>query len=181
MEGDENVLKRSKGGRQIKFDIVIPTPKGDIYCVYFKRLTEVANVAAGAKPKLPINLVHKILGHPDEDKTRKTAKMIGIKLIQGGLDSCDAFAAVKENQKNVPKVSSLVLSVNNAERVFLDTATIKKPEEGPQVQKPNWHLIVDERTKIKISNFFETKDGMVEPTCKLFEKWQKQGKPMKFI
>ena len=40
---------------------------------------------------------------------------------------------------------------------------------------------MDERTKIKGSDFYETKDGMVEPTCELFEKWQKQGKPVKFV
>ena len=52
MEGDENVLKRSKGGRQIKFDIVIPTPKGALYGMYIKRASEGTRVT---EKLLPVN------------------------------------------------------------------------------------------------------------------------------
>ena len=36
----------------IKFDIVIPTPKGSVICVYFKRASEVSKVAGKI---LPVN------------------------------------------------------------------------------------------------------------------------------
>ena len=96
--------------------------------------------------------------------------MLGIEIQPGRLDPCDACAAAKAKQKNIPKVSTQVPSKENAGRVFLDTATVKKPKGGPRVQKPNWRVVVDERTKIKTLDFFETKDGMVEPTCELFQK-----------
>ena len=60
-------------------------------------------------------------------------------------------------------------------------ATVKKPQGRPHVQKPIWRVVVDERTKIKTLDLFGTKDGMVEPTCKLFQKWKNEDKPVKFI
>jgi len=41
-----------------------------------------------------------------------------------------------------------------------------------RVNKPHWRIIVDERTQLKVSNFFERKNGVVEPTCELFYKWK---------
>jgi hypothetical protein len=40
---------------------------------------------------------------------------------------------------------------------------------------------VDERTQLKFSDFFNTKIGMVEPTCQLFYKWKEKGMPVKVV
>ena len=42
-------------------------------------------------------------------------------------------------------------------------------------------MIVDERTNYAISTFFPTKGGMVEPTCKLFQKLKDKGMPVKIV
>ena len=34
---------------------------------------------------------------------------------------------------------------------------------------------------LKFSDFFETKDGMVEPTCSKMNQWKQQGKPVKIV
>jgi hypothetical protein len=34
---------------------------------------------------------------------------------------------------------------------------------------------------MKFSNFYETKNGVVEPTCKLFQRWKDAGKAVKFL
>jgi hypothetical protein len=47
--------------------------------------------------------------------------------------------------------------------------------------KPNWQIIVDEQTQLKCSNFFETKNGMVEPTCEQFQLWKDAGKEVYYI
>jgi hypothetical protein len=39
-------------------------------------------------------------------------------------------------------------------------------------------MIVDEKTQLKWSDFFKTKDEMVEPTCMLFKEWKDFGKPL---
>ena len=47
--------------------------------------------------------------------------------------------------------------------------------------KPNWQLIVDEKTGMKFSQFFATKNGMVGPTCEKFNIWKQKGRPVKIL
>ena len=53
---------------------------------------------------------------------------------------------------------------------FLDVSTVKQPValgevvEKKKLCKSNWQIMVDERTQLTFSNFFETKSRMVEPT-----------------
>jgi hypothetical protein len=58
---------------------------------------------------------------------------------------------------------------------------VKSPKDGPKVTKPNWRIIVYEQTQLKFSNFFETKNGMVEPTCEQFQQWKDVGKEVCYI
>jgi hypothetical protein len=41
--------------------------------------------------------------------------------------------------------------------------------------------MVDEKTQLKFSDFFNTKIGMVENTYQLFYKWKEQGLPVKIV
>ena len=34
---------------------------------------------------------------------------------------------------------------------------------------------------MKWTNFYDTKDKMVEPTCEMFHKWKREGKPEKSV
>jgi hypothetical protein len=54
-------------------------------------------------------------------------------------------------------------------------------DDGPTVTKPNWHMLVDEAMRIKVSTFYDTKKGMVEPTCELFHRWKLGGFPVKVV
>ena len=60
-------------------------------------------------------------------------------------------------------------------------ATVKKIKDGPNVSKPNWRIMVDEKTNLKFSDVFQTKNGMVEPTCEQLNKWKQARRPVKFI
>jgi hypothetical protein len=42
----------------------------------------------------------------------------------------------------------------------------------PKVTKPNWRIMVDENTNMKITHFFKAKNGMCEPTCELINKFK---------
>jgi hypothetical protein len=53
----------------------------------------------------------------------------------------------------VPKESEHKLADKDANRIFLDIATVKKLKNGPNVTKPNWRIMVDERTGMKFSDF----------------------------
>jgi hypothetical protein len=81
----------------------------------------------------------------------------------------------------VPKKSEHVPSVENNGRIFLGIATIKKVKDGPSVYRPNWRIMVDERTNLKFSDFYQTKAGMVKPTCEQFHRWKQAGQPVKFV
>jgi hypothetical protein len=50
----------------------------------------------------------------------------------------------------------------------------------PKVVKLNWWIMVNEHTQMKFSDFFTTKNAMVEPTCAQFQKWKDSGRPVKF-
>jgi hypothetical protein len=42
-------------------------------------------------------------------------------------------------------------------------------------------MMVDERTELKFSDFFVTKNGMVEPTCEQLHRWKQSGHGVKYI
>jgi len=49
------------------------------------------------------------------------------------------------------------------------------------VTRSNWRLVVNAITQLKISDFFGTKDAMVEPTYQKINQWKLQGKPVKIV
>jgi predicted nucleotidyltransferase len=42
LHGDKEAIWIEKDGVEIRFDIIIPTPRGALYCMYYKRQPEVA-------------------------------------------------------------------------------------------------------------------------------------------
>jgi hypothetical protein len=77
MTGDKELIKMTKGDAEICFDIVIPTAKGAIYRMYFKRGGEVGNMvtdannqveeAAPKQLKMSIQQAHSQFGHAHKD------------------------------------------------------------------------------------------------------------------
>ena len=66
-------------------------------------------------------------------------------------------------------------------RIYSDTSTIK-PEDGKEhIPRNTWHIMVNEKTWCKVSNFYDTKIVMVQPTYVQFEKWRKVNKPVNVV
>jgi hypothetical protein len=59
--------------------------------------------------------------------------------------------------------------------------TVKKLKNGPNVTTPNLQIMVNKRTGMKFSDFYETKDGMIEPTCVQWNHWKDEGLAVKFV
>ena len=77
----------------------------------------------------------------------------------------------QREREPVAKVGKREPSSYPNELVFLDVFTIKKPQsynEVKKINKPVWRLIVDDYSGLAFSEFYYTKDGMVEPTCEQF-------------
>ena len=191
MHGDKSCIKMTKGKASICFDIVIPTAKGAIYAMYFKRemkkavdVNDVSSTAIAQEQApeqrsktMTIMQAHNRLGHAHEDAIRKAAKVIGFKITQGKMGPCEGCTLAKAKQKNVPKLNtSHVKSTVFPECIFIDITTLKLSEDEPKLTKSNMLIVVDEATQLKLVYFYDHKDQMVEPLCQLISKWRQNNK-----
>jgi hypothetical protein len=131
LKGNREAIWLTKDDNEVVFDMKVPTNKGLLFAMYFKRGKEIAAAATDSLPRrMPIKKAHAVLGHSDEDSTRRTAAELGIEITRGLMRPCDACAAAKAKQKNVPKQQDDHVPATGTDlRIFLDIATIKKNKE----------------------------------------------------
>ena len=107
-DGSWAVIRRcfgsKKDGQEVCFDIIILTPKGALYCMYYKRETEKALAATMSGTKLNVLKAHDLLGHCSEEMTWAATKLMGW-VLTSSWKLCESCAAAKAKQKNVPKES----------------------------------------------------------------------------
>ena len=179
--GDETKSGLRKGSRNVEFDIIIKTSKGALFCAYFKRKevtgekglileskrNKVEESTRSVTKKISVTLAHEVLGHMGEARTRATAKHMGLELTHGSLKPRESCATGKAKQKKMPQKSPHITATGSNERIFLDILTIKKPkgDERNKTTKKNWRIIVDEFSGMKFSDFYETKNRIIKPTC----------------
>jgi len=186
LHGDHKSIWLEKAGNVIRFDILIKTKEGTIFAMYLKRTSrsdqEVTGLGTDSTMRLSVIKAHDLLGHTNEDMTRATAKALGWEITRGGMPPCEACSVSKAKQKNVTKTSDHVTATKNAYRMFVDMASIKGQINGPKVNsKRHWRMMVDERTGMKFSSFYRTKDGMIEPTLEQWNKWKQNGLVVKKV
>jgi len=97
------------------------------------------------------------------------------------MKPCDSCRVGKAKQKDIPKLQLGEPSKNGESRIYLDVATVKHRKGQPKTTKPIWQIMVDKKTQLKFSDFYKTKDGMIEPTCEQLFKWQKTNKTVMYI
>jgi hypothetical protein len=179
LHGNNKAIWLTKGDDKITFDIIIPTPEGMVFAVYFNRNEEIASMsvnATGPTEAAPVTMsieqAHTKFGHTNEEDTRKTAKELGIVLTQGTLRPCEACTVAKAKQKNVIKRSAHKAATKTDERrIFIDIcSTVKKTKKRKDLACPNWYLTVDEQTQLKFSKFCPKKNDMIEPACAQLQK-----------
>jgi hypothetical protein len=153
----------SKGDKKIVFDERVPTKNGIILGGYMLRTETATANALVKKPTISLRAAHDRFGH---------INAIGFEVGRGGIGVWVACTNAKAQQKSVPQESEHVPSTVPNERVFLDQAWITKPDKSVPMASTNvWRIIADEATQLKFSDFFSTKNGMVEPTCVQLDKW----------
>jgi len=68
------------------------------------------------------------------------------------------------------------------ERVGLDITSVKVPNNiMATVTEPHWRIIVDEKTGMKFSDFYKTKNQIGEPTAERFYSWKANGIPVTYL
>ena len=133
-----------------------------------------SGILDGGGTKLSINQAHSNLGHIGEDAVQKIAGHLGWHLTQGMITACELCAVGKAHHQNLGHCSEVMVSMHPM-CVHFDISSIKKLESVSHIHKPHLQIIVIDAMQLKFVHFFETKDGMVEPPCKLFSRWKQSG------
>jgi hypothetical protein len=195
LNGNNKGLSLRKGSTILDFDIVIRTKKGKLFCTRIRRkeaAQEVSLMNSNREEQhevtgdeshwtraMSIANLHAMLGHAGEQACRESAKELDIHLMRGSLQPCEACLTAKAKKKSVNHHQHQRSLIPN-ERIYLDLSRLIRAGDKT-IYKPNWRLIVDERTGMKFTDFFTNKSKMVEPTCELLHKWKGQGRPVKYI
>ena len=96
---------------------------------------------------------------------------------------CESCSIGNAKQYAINKhVNNNKKAMRTGERIFSDLVTIKTPQESSiTITKKNWHIVMDQDTGYKESQFHCINSDFVEPTCKRFSKWKNNGKPVTYI
>jgi hypothetical protein len=68
MGGNKDSIWIEKGPSKVTFNLMIPTPEGMIFAIYFAGDTEIAGVFQDKAIMMTIQQAHECLGHPNEDR-----------------------------------------------------------------------------------------------------------------
>ncbi len=129
-----------------------------------------------------IKRAHKCFGHINETTTHKTATQLGMALSRTGFATCESCAIGKAQQHNVPKDSSGEKETNFNGRVSHDLSKIKVPEGlDVTINKPNWHIMVDQLSGFKRSKFFMTKNEIIDYMCQIMHLEAERGYPIQIL
>ena len=181
-----NNITITKGDAKIVFDIQVDTPNGRLFCVCLKRtaVPELMNGNVDDKTKrqvkLPLQKVHSMLGHANEDATRLMANHLGIQLTRGNMKPCLPCTIGKAQQRAVSRSKEKHPNAvkDNERRVFLDLMSLVN-----KANKRRFHLrlMIDQASGLKSLIKCDTKNEMVEPTCEELQKWKDNGRTVKYI
>ena len=127
LEGNASELTVSIGKRKYRFDNKIKSGKGFVFGI---RINSDGNITSSMPMRTTyhINKIHERLGHPGENITRATAKILGVNL-HGTMKHCDGCVLGKMRQKNLPK-QKIASAKEVGHRFFLDISSIKYQSIG---------------------------------------------------
>ena len=96
---------------------------------------------------------------------------------------CKACSVGKVEQFTINKhMKDSKKATRAGKRIFSDLVIIKAPQDSDiTINNKNWHIVVDQYTGYKESEFYCTKSAFVELMCKKFSKWKNNGKPVTYM
>ena len=167
---------------------------GFLWAIYLKRVTlndgeVVAAITPNTHLAMHIGKAHNLLGHMNEDMTRKSATALGWTITRGALGPCGHCAESKARRKNIAKAPNTGTkpATKDADRLYLDQSTLRRrnPALGSsdQVGTPYkiWNMQVLEYSGLKMSKIYPTKNAMIEPTCQRLHLMKQHGMMPKYI
>ncbi len=129
-----------------------------------------------------IKHAHEYFGHMNEIATRKTAAQLGMELSWPEFTMCESCAIGKAQQHNVPKELLGKKATTFNGRMGLDLSKIKVPEGlDVTINKPNWHIMVDQLLGFKRSKFFVTENEIIKYMCQIMHSEAERGYPIQLL
>ena len=61
------------------------------------------------------------------------------------------------------------------------TTLCQKDDNGSSAALKHGRILIDKKSPLKFSNVYDTKNGMVEPTCKKVNWWKQAGQTVKYF
>jgi len=176
--------------KEFIFNIKIETSRGVLFAVRIDNKNEMMaavndqEIAIKSTKNVDINEANSLLGHLSEKSTREIASKFRWTLT-GTKEKCIHCAIGKGRQANVEKKSNHVVSNKIGERIFLDVAAVMPDKDSDasveSSYKKYWRIMVDEASQFKISDFFVSKNAMIEPTCETIFNLKEENKIVKYI
>ena len=108
---------------------------------------------------------HDLLGHCNHRSTKEVVVVLGWVVTGDENDPCIYFTTAKAKQNTLDRTRNSKARESN-ERIGIDISTIKSPRKSEIiVSKPNWLMVVDEMSGVKISSFHKNKDDIIDMYC----------------
>ena len=187
-KGIELIMGEGEKRKKIKFNIKAHTSKGVLYCMRIKmdRDNEVSAALADEKDEKEngkwravknMENLHQELGHMSENECRKVARNMGMELTKKTMPICAACGIAKVRREDISTNKTVTFNEDDIknkklkinERISIDLSKIGEPankmKNDPSLRNLQWRMIIDEATGRKFSEFYPSKDKMVEPTC----------------
>ena len=156
LSGNSKGLELIKGKKKIRFDIIMRTKKGALYCVLMKREIRSADqkvaAALGSGTQMPLTQAHVMPGHPSFEAKQAMAHNLGWETSPSNARElvCQAYNEVKAKQKSIPEESGAEKTVEPNNRLYHNISTIKAPADANvTISKPVWSMLTDERTLMR--------------------------------
>eukprot|EP00957_Ditylum_brightwellii_P079204 6023899-Ditylum_brightwellii.AAC.1 len=117
------------------------------------------------------------MGHMSEADCRKSVQHLKYTTSHRSIDKCVAYDESKVQQKSLPTRTEVIKKAVHIKDVpkkvndcmCLDISTIKTPASVKvTVTRPQWLILVDERTRVKWFEFHQRKNGFIESLCTKF-------------
>ena len=129
--------------------------------------------------KVNSSKAHNLFGHCNRKATWEAAvEQLGWVISDEDRNTCPYDIATKAKQKWLSRSRNDKTRESN-ERVGIGIITVKsKKKFGIIVSKPNWLMVIDERSGTKISSFHKEKDDIVGYLAAKFLKYRNVGIPI---
>jgi hypothetical protein len=164
LQGSKDIgIKLTKNGQELVFDIPIRTTEGVLWCVNMKRLDPISELEAEVSlTSISINKAHSLLGHMNEEYTRKSANYLGWTITRGSLGKCESCAIGKARQKNIGKGDANPPTCIG-ELWYIDGMSIKqtKKTKGPFPSNNKAVMFIEHKTGTGFLGWFNTKDAFI--------------------